>query len=76
MLDYSTPLQTKGRIDDRMTALDAHRLAAEARAGSGHARSLTVRVQGAARSGWAFAARLRHLHTQPARTLAARPHHG
>jgi hypothetical protein len=76
MLDHSTPLQAQGRIDDRMTALGAHRLAAEARAGSARAGSPAAGVRRAARLGWAFAARLRHASARPGPTLAARPQRG
>jgi hypothetical protein len=72
MIDRSTPLQVQGRVGDRMAEVQAHRLAAEARAGSTRTHhSLTGELRAAAHSSAALVTRLRHVHVRPASRLAA-----
>jgi hypothetical protein len=71
MIDHSSPLQVQGRVGDRMTEVQARRLAAEARAGSRRTHSLTAELRAAAHSGAALWTRLRHVRRQPAPRLAA-----
>ena len=61
MIDRSTPLQVQGRVGDRMAEMQAHRLAAEARAGSTRTYWLTGELHAAVHSSAALVTRLRHV---------------
>lgn len=74
MLDHSTPLQVPSRVADRMTEMQARRLAAEARAGSTRSFWLTGELRSAIRSSAALAARLRHVHVRLGPRLSSGRH--
>jgi hypothetical protein len=74
MIDHSTPLQVRGRVDDRMNEMQARRLAAEARAGSTRTNWLTGELRAAAHSSAALVTRLRHVHLRPGPRIAAGHH--
>lgn len=71
MLDRSTPLQVPGRVADRMTEMEARRLAAEVRSGSTRTRWLTGPIRSAVHAGIAFAARLRRAAPRPGPRLVS-----
>jgi hypothetical protein len=74
MIDHSTPLQVRGRVDDRMAEMEARRLAAEARAGSTRTHWLTGELRAALHSTATVVTRLRHAHLRPGPRLAAGHH--
>jgi hypothetical protein len=78
MIDHSTPLQVQGRVGDRMTEMQARRLAAQARDGSPRTHTRTHRLTGelraAAHSSAALVTRLRHVHVGPGPRIAAGDH--
>ena len=74
MIDRSTPLQVQGRVGDRMTEMQARRLAAEARAGSTRTHWLTGELREAVQSSTALVTRLRQVHVRPGPRIAAGHH--
>jgi hypothetical protein len=74
MIDHSTPLQVRGRVDDRMTEMQARRLAAEAHAGSTRTHWLTGELRTAIHSSAALVTRLRHVQVRPGPRIAVGHH--
>jgi hypothetical protein len=74
MFDHSTPLQVPGRVADRMTEMQARRLAAEARAGSTRTHWLTGELRSAVHSSAALLARVRQVHVRPGPRLSSSHH--
>jgi len=64
MIDHYAPLLVPGRMADRMTEMQARRLASEARAGSTRTHWLTGDLRAAVHSSGALMARLRHVHVR------------
>ena len=74
MIDHSTPLQVQGRVSDRMTEMQARRLAAEARAGDTRTHWLTGELRAAIHSSVALVTRLGHVHVRPGPRITAGHH--
>ena len=73
MFDHSTPLQVPSRVADRITEMQARRLASEVRAGSTRTHWLSGTVRTAVHSRFAILTRLRNVHLRSGPRLSSRP---